>query len=139
MTNKQAKNSFRPKPAEKPLKKKRSFRAFRVLNQKVKVGSSLHSIVDGTFLTRQNLLTQVRFLLFITFIGVLYIANAYNAEKTIIEISRTKRQLEELRFEYISTKSKLMFHSKQSEVAYKLKNSGVKESVTPPLVIKVKE
>lgn len=65
--------------------------------------------------------------------GIFYIANSYNAEKTIIEISRTKKQLEELRFEYITTKSNLMFESKQSEVAYKLANSQIKESTTPPI------
>ncbi len=112
---------------------------FRVLNQKVDVGGSLHSILDGSFLTRNNLVQQVRFILFLTLIGVFYIANSYNSEKTIIEISRIKRELEELRFEHITTKSNLMFHSKQSEVAVKLKNTGVKESLVPPVKIYVKE
>lgn len=133
------KNTVRPKPVEKPLKKKRSFRAFSVLNQKVNVGGSLHSIVDGSFLTRDNLTTQVPFILFLTLMAIFYIANSYNAEKTMIEISKNKRELEELRYEYITTKSALMYHSKQSEVANKLKNTGVKESIVPPVKIHVKE
>ncbi len=138
MAKTEHKNAFRPRKIEKPAKKKRSFSKFRVLNQKVNVGSSLHSIVDGSFLTRSNLIKQVPFLLVITLIGVFYIANSYNAEKTIIEITKTKRELEELRFEYITTKSNLMYHSKQSEVASKLKNTGVKESLVPPVKIYVK-
>lgn len=133
------KNTFKPKQDEKPKKQRKPFGKFRVLNQKVDVGGSLHSIMDGSFLTRNNLIKQVRFILFITLIGVFYIANSYNAEKTIIDISRIKRELEELRFEYITTKSNLMFHSKQSEVAVKLKNTGVKESLVPPVKIYIKE
>lgn len=90
-------------------------------------------ILDGSFLTRQNLLRQIPFIVFITFLGVFYIANSYNAEKTIIEISKTKKELQELRYEYITTKSSLMFASKQSEVAYRLANSQVKESTVPPI------
>ena len=133
------KNTLKPKQAEKPQKQRKPLGQFRVLNQKVDVGGSLHSIVGGSFLTRNNLVKQVRFILFVTLIGVFYIANSYNAEKTIIEISRIKRELEELRFEYITTKSNLMFHSKQSEVAIKLKSTGVKESLVPPVKIYVKE
>lgn len=129
------KNTIRPKAAEKPPKKRRAFRSFATLNKKVHVGSSLHSILDGSFLTRENLIRQVPFLLFLTFLGVIYIANSYNSEKTIIEISKIKKELEELRFEYITTKSNLMYHSKQSEVANKLRNTGVKESVVPPAKI----
>ena len=140
MVRTRTKNTLKPEPAvEKPKKERKPMGRFRVLNQKVNVGGSLHSIVDGSFLTRNNLVQQIRFILFLTLIGVFYIANSYNSEKTIIEISRIKRELEELRFEHITTKSNLMFHSKQSEVAVKLKNTGVKESLVPPVKIYVKE
>ncbi|HOP13289.1 FtsL-like putative cell division protein [Lentimicrobium sp.] len=129
-----ARNTLKPKPAEKPAPKRR-LKAFTTLNRKVHVGSSLHSIVDGSFLTRDNLVKQVPFILFLTLIAIFYIANSFNAEKTIIDISRTKKELQELRYEYITTKSNLMFHSKQSEVASRLKNSGLKESLEPPVKI----
>jgi hypothetical protein len=123
-----SRNTLKPKPVEKPARKKR-LKAFTTLNHKVKMGSSLHSIVDGSFLTRENLVKQVPFILFLTLVALFYIANS------IIDISRTKKELQELRYEYITTKSNLMFHSKQSEVAAKLKNSGLKESLEPPVKI----
>lgn len=129
-----ARNTFKPKPKAKPERKRR-FRAFTTLSRKVNIGGSLQSIADGSFLARSNLVKQAPFILFLTVIAIFYIANSYNAEKTIIDITRTKRQLEELRYEYITTKSGLMFNSKQSEVAAKLKNSGVKESLEPPVKI----
>ena len=109
-----------------------------MLNQKMHVGRSVSGFLDGKFLTRENLGKQIPFILYITFMGVLYIANSYNAEKTIIDISKTKRELEELRFSYITTKSELMFHSKQSEVAAKVENRGIKESLVPPAKLYVK-
>ncbi len=126
-----AKNRLNHHELPKPPKKK--LRKLHVMNNKISVGKSMAHILDGSFLTRQNLLKQVPFIIFLTFLGVFYIANSYNAEKTIIEISKTKKELEELRYEYITTKSNLMFASKQSEVAYRLANSQVKESTVPPI------
>lgn len=130
-------NTIHQKAKEKPARKRR-FRSFEVLNSKMNVGKSVSGFLDGKFFSRENLAKQIPFILYLTFIGVLYIANSYNAEKTIIEISKTKKQNEELRFAYITNKSDLMFHSKQSEVALKLKNSGIKESLVPPVKLYVK-
>ncbi|MFH1121437.1 MAG: FtsL-like putative cell division protein [Bacteroidota bacterium] len=131
------KNAIRPKAIVKPARK-HSFRSFEMLNSKMHVGRSVSGFLDGSFFSRENLAKQIPFILYLTFLGVLYIANSYNAEKTIIDISKTKRELEELRFSYITNKSELMFHSKQSEVALKLMNSGIKESIVPPLKLYVK-
>jgi hypothetical protein len=40
--------------------------------------------------------------------------------------------LQELRFNYISTKSKLMQSSRQSELVHRLEARGIKESKIPP-------
>lgn len=131
------KNAIRPKPKEKPAPKKKR-RTFHLVNHNVNVGHSVSGFLGGNFLTRETLARQIPFLLYLTFLAVLYIANSYDAEKTIIEINKTKKELEELRFSYITTKSELMFHSKQSEVALKLQNSGIKESRVPPVKLYVK-
>ncbi len=123
------------KSQETPKKPKKRLKKFQLVNHNVSFSKSVAHILDGSFLTRQNLVKQIPFIIFLTFLGVFYIANSYNAEKTIIEISKTKKELEELRYEFISTKSKLMFASKQSEIAYKLANSKVKESTVPPIKI----
>lgn len=121
------------KKVDQKKQARRRFKKISMLNRQISFSKSAASVLDGSFLTRENLLKQIPFIVFITIMGIFYIANSYNAEKTIIEISRTKKQLEELRFEYITTKSNLMFESKQSEVAYKLANSQIKESTTPPI------
>lgn len=133
-----SRNTIKKKETAKPLKQKR-FKKINLVSRNIPVSRYAASILDGSFLTKDNLLKQIPFIIFITFLGIIYIANSYNAEKTIIEISKNKKMLEELRYEYITTKSNLMFSSKQSEVARQLTNSQVKESTVPPVKILVNQ
>lgn len=95
----------------------------------------IFSFFSGTILTREKVVKALPFLFFLTLLAVIYITNSYYAERTIRKIEKTKAELKELRTEHISVKSELMFKSKQSEVAAKLIQYGIKESVIPPIKI----
>lgn len=101
-------------------------------SQKAKSPGKVKSILEGSFLVREKVIGLLPFLIFLTGIGLLYIFNSNYANHTIISITKTKRQIEEQRFEYINTKSKLMQTTRQTEIAKRLQNSGLKESKTPP-------
>ena len=92
----------------------------------------LHRLLDGSFLTRRIVLKFLPYLLFLTLLAVIYIANIYQTERLQRAIDDTQSELKELRYEYITTKSRLMHRSKQSEVAKRMENSGLKESTIPP-------
>ena len=89
-------------------------------------------MVNGNFLTKDFTIQQLPFVFFLTLIAILYISNTYYAEKTVRRINNVTNELKELRSEYITTKSDLMFISKQSEVAKAALIYGIKESVVPP-------
>lgn len=97
----------------------------------------LSSVFSGTFLTSENSIRHVPFILFLAFVAILYIANGYYADDKIREVNRINNELKELRSEYISTKSDLMFVSKQSEVAKSAEPLGIKEPIVPPMIIEV--
>jgi hypothetical protein len=97
-----------------------------------KASGNVKSILEGSFLVREKVIGLLPFLIFLTGIGLLYIFNSNYANRTIISISKTKKQIEEQRFEYINTKSKLMQTTRQTEIAKRLQYSGLKESKTPP-------
>ncbi len=101
--------------------------------------SGVKSILEGSFLVREKVIGLLPFLIFLTCIGLLYIFNSNYANRTIISISKTKKQIEEQRFEYINTKSKLMHTTRQTEIAKRLQNSGLKESKTPPRKIVIEQ
>ena len=98
---------------------------------------SLNTVFSGTFLSNESVLKHVPFLLFLSVIAILYIANGYWADDKVRQVNKISAQLKELRSEYISTKSDLMFVSKQSEVAKMADKLGLKEPVTPPMKIVV--
>ena len=103
-----------------------------------KIARSFLNIFSGNFLSKDNVIHQLPFILFLTAIGLGYIANGYYAEKSVREISHINTELKELKSEYITTKSELMFMSNQSEVARASAPFGLKESTVPPKKIVVK-
>ncbi len=99
----------------------------------------LFEVLDGTFLTREKVMSLLPFMYFMTFIAVIYIANTYYSEKVFKEIRKIENELKELKSEHISITSELMFVSKQSKVANRVEQLGLKESVVPPKKIVVTE
>jgi hypothetical protein len=80
---------------------------------------------------RAQIVKLMPFILFLTFLIIVYIGNSYYAERSIRQIDKVKVELKERRAEFISTSSELMFRTKQSEVAKAIAPEGVKESVEP--------
>jgi hypothetical protein len=68
----------------------------------------------------------------VAILAIFYIGNTYYSEKAFKEIEKTKNELKELRFQYLTTKSTLMFFSKQSEIAGRVDKFGLKQSMVPP-------
>ena len=88
-------------------------------------------LLGGDFLVQDWARRQISFILFLAGIALVYIANSYYTESISRKIDTISREMKELQFEYISSKSQVMQDSKQSEVARKLAESGLKESVEP--------
>ena len=78
-------------------------------------------------------------ILFILFLGLIYISNTHYAEQTTRAINTTQSDVEDLRADFTTLKSDLMFASKQSEVARRVKSQDLKESLHPPYKIEVEE
>jgi len=98
---------------------------------------SLNTVFSGTFLSNDNVLKHIPFILFLSVIAILYIANGYWADDKVRQVNKLNAQIKDFRSEYISTKSDLMFVSKQSEVAKSVEKLGLKEPIVPPMKIVV--
>lgn len=101
----------------------------------------IFEVINGNFLSKDNIQKHIPFILFLFAVSLVYIANGYMAENTVRKINARNNELKELRSEYISTKSELMYHSKQSGLVdiIQSKNLGLKESFVPPKKITVTE
>lgn len=78
-------------------------------------------------------------IIFVLILGLVYIGNTHYAEQTVRKINLMQVEVEDLRADYTTLKSDLMFSSKQSEVARKVKALGLKESLIPPYKVVVEE
>lgn len=63
---------------------------------------------------------------------IFYIYLQHNYESLIRQIEKSKAEMEDRRAAYISQKSAYMYAGKQSEIAKKLNEQGLEESITPP-------
>lgn len=76
-------------------------------------------------------------LLFSVTLCIFYIGNSHYAEKTIRNIDKTKKEVRDLRADYTTLKADYMYASKQSEVAKRVKEQGLFESMQPPSKIEI--
>lgn len=88
---------------------------------------------------KENLGKFIPPLIMTVILATVYISLSHYHVKSLREKEELKSDLNELRSEYISLKSKLMKQSKQSEVAEKLKDAGIRELRTPPVIIEDKK
>lgn len=97
-----------------------------------KVGRAVSSVVSGRFLISDQTLKHFPFLFFLAFLGLLYIANGYYAQSKDRELDSLNTEIKELNTQYQIAKAKLMYLSKESEVARASAGMGLKEAVIPP-------
>lgn len=90
-------------------------------------------------LSKESAVKILPFLLYLTVLGMMYIANKHYAEKNIRQIEKINKELKELKWEHMTTKHELMFKSKQTELAKLTAEFGLKEAVVPPIKIVVKK
>lgn len=97
------------------------------------VSSSVKGVLEGRALA-DKLRRNISFVLFATFLGILYISNGYSTEKLHRQRISLEKEVSDLRFESITAAANLMFIRKQSEVIKRVQDAGLalKESKEPP-------
>lgn len=78
------------------------------------------------------------YLLFLGFLGIVYIANSHFAEKNVRDIQQIQKEIKELKWEYTSIKSETMYKSMQSQMDASLEPVGLDLENKGPKVILVK-
>lgn len=105
-------------------------------------GKSIFTLFDEKFsldkVFQEGLPIQyVPYVLYVVFIGVLYIGNTHYADRISRKYDSLKKEVEDLRADYTTIKADYMFESKQSEVERKVAKMGLEEGVIPPFKIEI--
>ena len=104
-------------------------------------GRTIIGVMSGEALGSDALVKNLPFVFFLTLMSLIYIGIGYSAEDSVRQINRDKAELKEMRSEYITIKSDLMYTTKQSELIKVLHDKGLEleESFQPPKKIEVTE
>jgi cell division protein FtsL len=78
---------------------------------------------------------NIPFFLFLSLLAVLYIYNGHYNDKMNRKISTTEKKIKELEYEYKTIKSEVIFRSKASELVKAVEPLGLKELLTPPVLL----
>lgn len=140
MFRKGKKKDFRKNlPLQEDPKPKKDKKAFKIKTPEVNVNfgaiRKISSVLDGSVLTSEFAIKQAPFFFFLFLLALIYIGNNYVAQSKVKKIDSISKELKDLRDEHISVKSDLMYFTKRSELAYRLKSRGIKEATEPPFKI----
>lgn len=83
-------------------------------------------------ISKEAATNMLPFIIFIAFLGMIYIGNRHFAENNIRDIDRLGKEVKELSWDYKTLKADLMMKSTQTEVAKEVDTLGLKEPVEPP-------
>lgn len=104
-----------------------------------KLSRGFISILNGTFLTKEKVLANMPFLLYVAALMLCYIGYGYWTERTVRQLDRTSSELKEMRSYYITVRSRLEKAEQQSQVATDISSMGLRESRVPPRRITVEK
>jgi len=72
------------------------------------------------------LMNNLLFTFFLGFLTTVYISNAHLAERNVREIQTLRKELKEMRWYYMSLQSENMYNAKRSEVAERVRKTGLR-------------
>ncbi|MBK9417745.1 MAG: hypothetical protein IPN62_10715 [Flavobacteriales bacterium] len=127
-------NKLRDKQEEPKAKPEKASKA-----DTVRMPGSFISVLNGSFLTKDNVLGNMSFILFCAGMMIVYIAYGYHTERVVRDLDRTGTELKELRSEYITVRAQLEKQEQQSQVAAGIGALGLRESRVPPVKVEVTE
>ena len=97
--------------------------------------NTISSILRGEFIIEKSNVRLVPFLLLVVVLGLISIRSSFHAEKLLKQSIALEKEVADLRFTYITTKSRLMGLYRRSVVEGLVKNQGLKTSLIPPEII----
>ena len=92
-------------------------------------------IFSGDLFKKGMVINNTPFLVYVTFLMVIYVAYGYHVDGVVLEISKKSKAGEKLYSELQSALELYVKESLQSKVVKETEKWGLYESVDPPLII----
>lgn len=105
-------------------------------------GFSLAKILGGDIWSARIIRKQIWLIVIIVCFTFIYITNRYHVQKSLIEIDRLKKELQDAKYKALSSSSQITEKSREGKVLEQLranKDSLLHMSTQPPYIINVPE
>ncbi len=102
-----------------------------------KLSRVVKRVLNGEFLTREEVLNHMPFVLYVCGFFLLSIAIGYDFDNTERKKLKSDERLREISAEYKTLKTQLEARRQQSQVSTEIDALGLEESSTPPVIIEV--
>lgn len=107
--------------------------------KKAKKPSAFVQILNGDFLTKEFMLNNLPFIFFVMFLLLLSVGKGYYGKQLSKNVGQTQKELDEVTSDYFESKARLEEETQRAELVRKLEPRGVKETVNPTKVIRIKK
>ncbi|MCO4813634.1 MAG: hypothetical protein KC454_02905 [Flavobacteriales bacterium] len=107
--------------------------------KRVKKQTSFVQILNGDFLTKEFMLNNLNFIFFIMFLLILTVGKGYYGKQLSRDVAKTQQELDEATSDYFEAKVSLEEKTQRTELVQQLESSGLKETVNPTKVIRIKK
>lgn len=97
---------------------------------------NLEELVQKVF---EKISKNIQFLFFCFLLCMIYIWNSHMAQQLVRDINKKAKELKELRWDYLTIKSDLMYDSKLTEVLPRANSIGLEELDMPPYKLTIKK
>jgi len=106
-----------------------------------KKGNIIKGLISGTYISEKIILNNIRYVVMIAVLAVIFISNRFQAERIEREVVKLEQEVRDLRAEALSVSAELGTLSRQSKVfdLVKQRGLGLQELREPPYRIVVNE
>ena len=125
--------------AKKEEKKKKKKKEKKVKPVKEKKPSACVQILTGDFLTKEIMMNNLNFIFFLILLLLLILGKSYYGKELSTNVLKTQKELDEITSDYFEAKAKLEEDTRRMELVRELEPIGLKETVNPTKVIRIKK
>ena len=133
-------NQFRNSKTEEEIESQAEEEILPELSEKAEIPRNFFTLMftEGV-ISKQAATDMLPFIIFIAFLGMIYIGNRHFAENNIRDIDKLGKEIKELSWDFKTLKADLMLKSTQTEVAKEVDTLGLMEPNEPPKKIVITE
>lgn len=123
----------------KAEKKKSKKKAAKKKAAKERKPNAFVQILNGDFFTREFMVGNLNFIFFIMLLLLLVVGKGYYGKQLTKDVNSTQEQLDEATSDYFEAKTRLEEETERTRLIEELESVGLKETVNPTKVIRIKK